>query len=394
MAKINYQLNSNIPEFKNFLGIVVILIIAFILNSRIENLQGGTTLSLSLWLGIAFGAVLQRSRFCFYCLSRDFIEFKNAKGLLGIVVALIIGTLGYHLIFGAFLIDPIAPRLPPNAHIAPVSWVLVLGSFSFGLGMAIAGSCISAQLYRLGEGLLSALIAFIGIIFGFIIAFLCWNSLYLKAIQQAPIVWFPHYLGYKGSIILQIILLIFLTLLLVKFHKKQKQINKIQKWWQIKWPTYVGGILVALIATVAFLRISPLGVTAEIGSIARTSANYFNILPVRLEGLDTLRGCLTIVKETLWSNNGLFIFGLVLGSFALATFSGDFKIQIPQTKESIRSFVGGILMGFGSMIALGCTVGTLLSGIMAASLSGWIFLIFCGTVLYLGCLFRKKYKFN
>ena len=103
MAKISYQLNNNIPAFKNFLGIVVILIIAFILNSQIENLQGGTALSLSLWLGIAFGAVLQRSRFCFYCLSRDFIELKNAKGLLGIIVALIIGTLGYHLIFGAFL---------------------------------------------------------------------------------------------------------------------------------------------------------------------------------------------------------------------------------------------------------------------------------------------------
>jgi len=151
MAKINYQSSNNIPTFKNFLGLIVILIIAFILNSKIENLQGGTALSLSLWLGIAFGAVLQRSRFCFYCLSRDFIELKNAKGLLGIVVALVVGTLGYHLIFGAFLIDPVAPRLPPNAHIAPVSWVLVLGSFSFGLGMAIAGSCISAQLYRLGE---------------------------------------------------------------------------------------------------------------------------------------------------------------------------------------------------------------------------------------------------
>jgi hypothetical protein len=337
---------------------------------------------------------LQRSRFCFYCIGKDFIELKNAKGLLGIVVALVVGTLGYHLIFGAFLIDPVAPRLPPNAHIAPVSWVLVLGSFSFGLGMAIAGSCISAQLYRFGEGLLSALIAFIGIIIGFVLAFLSWNFLYLKAIQQAPLVWFPHYLGYKGSIVLQITLLIFIALLLLKFHKKQKEISKIQKWWQIKWPTYVGGILVALIATVAFLRISPLGVTAEIGSIARTSAGYFNILPARLEGLDTLRGCLTIVKETFWSNNGLFIFGLVLGSFALATFSGDFKIQIPKIKESARSFVGGILMGFGSMIALGCTVGTLLSGIMAASLSGWIFLIFCGAGLYLGWLLRKKYKFN
>ena len=314
--------------------------------------------------------------------------------MLGIIVALIVGTLGYHLIFGAFLIDPIAPRLPPNAHIAPVSWVLVLGSFSFGLGMAIAGSCISAQLYRLGEGLLSAFISFFGILIGFILAFLSWNFLYLKAIQQAPLIWFPHYLGYKGSIILQIILLIFLSLLLLKFHKKQKIQNKIQRWWQVKWPTYVGGILVALIATIAFLRVSPLGVTAEIGSIARTSADYLNILPARLEGLDTLRGCLTIIKETFWSNNGLFIFGLVLGSLALATFSGDFKIQIPRIKESIRSLVGGILMGFGSMIALGCTVGTLLSGIMAASLSGWIFLIFCGLGLYLGWLLRKKYKLN
>ena len=42
-------------------------------------------------------------------------------------------------------------RLPPGAHIAPVSWVLGAGAFSFGVGMAIAGSCISAQFYRLGE---------------------------------------------------------------------------------------------------------------------------------------------------------------------------------------------------------------------------------------------------
>ena len=394
MAKINYQPYNNIPSLKNFSGIVLVLIIAFILNSNIENLQGGAALSLSLWLGIAFGAILQRSRFCFYCLSRDFIELKDAKGLLGIIVALIVGTIGYHLIFGAFLIEPITPRLPPNAHIAPISWVLILGSFSFGFGMAIAGSCISAQLYRLGEGLLSAIIAFIGIIIGFILAFLSWNFLYLKAIQQAPLIWFPHYFGYTGSIILQISLLIILALLLFKFHKTQKEKVNTQQWWKIKWPTYVGGILIALIATIAFLRVTPLGVTAEIGSIARTSAGYFNILPIRLEGLDILRGCLTIIKETFWSNNGLFIFGLVLGSFALATFSGDFKIQIPKIKESIRSFVGGILMGFGSMIALGCTVGTLLSGIMAASLSGWIFLLFCGTGLYLGWLLRKKYKLN
>ena len=391
MAKIKTIYNT-LPSFKDYLGIIIVLALSFSVNASIEDVQGGTALSLSLWLGLAFGAVLQRSRFCFYCVSRDFIELKDAKGLLGIITALIVGTIGYHLIFGAFLLEPIAPRLPPNAHIAPVSWVLILGSLSFGFGMAIAGSCISAQLYRLGEGLLSAIFAFLGIIIGFVLAFLSWNYLYLSSIQQAPLIWFPHYFGYQGSIIIQILLLTMLALVLVKLHKQQKEKKIIQQWWNAKWHTYVGGILVALIAIIAFLRVSPLGVTAEIGSIARTSAGYFNILPARLEGLDTLRGCITIIKETFWSNNGLFIFGVVLGSFALATFSGDFKIQIPKIKESTRSFVGGILMGFGSMLALGCTVGTLLSGIMAASLSGWIFLLFCGIGLYLGWLFRNKYK--
>ena len=391
MAKIKTIYNT-VPSFKDYLGIIIVLALSFSVNASIEDVQGGTALSLSLWLGLAFGAVLQRSRFCFYCVSRDFIELKDAKGLLGIITALIVGTIGYHLIFGAFLLEPVAPRLPPNAHIAPVSWVLIVGSLSFGFGMAIAGSCISAQLYRLGEGLLSAIFAFLGIIIGFVLAFLSWNYLYLSSIQQAPLIWFPHYFGYQGSIIIQILLLTMLALVLVKLHKQQKEKKIIQQWWNAKWHTYVGGILVALIAIIAFLRVSPLGVTAEIGSIARTSAGYFNILPVRLEGLDTLRGCITIIKETFWSNNGLFIFGVVLGSFALATFSGDFKIQIPKIKESTRSFVGGILMGFGSMLALGCTVGTLLSGIMAASLSGWIFLLFCGIGLYLGWLFRNKYK--
>ena len=391
MAKIKIIYNT-LPSLKDYLGIIIVLALSFSVNASIEDVQGGTALSLSLWLGLAFGAVLQRSRFCFYCVSRDFIELKDAKGLLGIITALIVGTIGYHLIFGAFLLEPVAPRLPPNAHIAPVSWVLILGSLSFGFGMAIAGSCISAQLYRLGEGLLSAIFAFLGIIIGFVLAFLSWNYLYLSSIQQAPLIWFPHYFGYQGSIIIQILLLTMLALVLVKLHKQQKDKKIIQQWWNVKWHTYVGGILVALIAIIAFLRVSPLGVTAEIGSIARTSAGYFNILPARLEGLDTLRGCITIIKETFWSNNGLFIFGVVLGSFALATFSGDFKIQIPKIKESTRSFVGGILMGFGSMLALGCTVGTLLSGIMAASLSGWIFLLFCGIGLYLGWLFRNKYK--
>ena len=380
---------TQIPGLSNFSGIGIVLIISWWIKFELEPIHS-EVVYLSLWIGIGFGVVLQRSRFCFYCLSRDFIEKKDARGLLGIVVSLIIGTIGYHFIFGAFLIDPVSPNLPPNAHISPVSLVLVLGSLSFGFGMSTAGSCISAQLYRLGEGLVSALVALVGIVIGFMIAFQLWNVLYLRIISDAPVIWFPHYIGYGGSIVLQLTLLISLAYFLFTFHKKQSE-DQNSVWWKIRWPTYVGGILVGLIAMIAFLRISPLGVTAEISSIAKITAGYFHIMPSRLEGLDTLRGCITMVKSSFWSNKGLFIFGLVLGSFASAIFAEDFNIQLPNRNEIVKSLIGGIFMGFGAMIALGCTVGNLLSGIMAASLSGWVFLIFCGLGLYLGWMVKNNY---
>lgn len=352
-------------------------------------------LSLSLWLGLLFGAVLQRSRFCFYCISRDFIETRDARGLLGVLAALALGTLGYHLVFGVFLQEPMAPRLPPGAHIGPVSWVLAVGALAFGLGMALAGSCISAQFYRLGEGLLAAPVALLGTAIGFILGFLSWNHLYLGTVQEAPIVWLPHHLGYGGSLTLQLAALGGLALLLWRWHRAPAlALSPSSLWWRLRWPTYAGGLLVAAIGVGAYLRIAPLGVTAELGSVARTLADHAGVLPARLEGLDTLRGCATVVKEALWSNNGIFVVALVLGAFAAATSAGDFRWRVPTVAEGARSFGGGVLMGWGAMVALGCTVGTLLSGIMAAALSGWVFALFCGLGLLAGWWLRHQAQGN
>jgi uncharacterized membrane protein YedE/YeeE len=39
----------------------------------------------------------------------------------------------------------------------------------------------------------------------------------------------------------------------------------------------------------------------------------------------------------------------------------------------LRGLIGGALLGWGTVIGLGCTVGTLLSGISAGAVSGWVF---------------------
>ncbi|WZB65180.1 YeeE/YedE thiosulfate transporter family protein [Achromobacter xylosoxidans] len=64
---------------------------------------------------------------------------------------------------------------------------------------------------------------------------------------------------------------------------------------------------------------------------------------------------------------------LVAGAWAAALAAGAFRPRRPTVREILRNFIGGILMGWGGMTALGCTVGTLLSGVMAGAASGWIF---------------------
>lgn len=347
----------------------------------------GRAFSFSLLSGALFGLLLQRSRFCFFCVTRDFIERRVPDGLLGLLAALAVGTLGYHALFGAFLPDPGSGRLPPDAHVGPLSWVLALAATVFGIGMAISGSCISAHLYRLGEGAFASLAALAGALLGFALGFLSWNPLYLASIQQAPVFWLPGLLGYGGSLLLQLVLLGALAAWLLRYRQPATGAPRFAGLWSLlfgtRWPTWVGGLLIGSLATLAYLRVGPLGVTAELGSLARTGADGLGWLPQRLEGLDGFSGCATVIKDSLLSNNGLFILGLVFAAWASALASGDFQPRLPAPREWLRNLLGGVLLGWGSMLALGCTVGTLLSGVMAGAASGWVFGVFCllGTLL-------------
>jgi hypothetical protein len=373
------------------IGLLVALII-FIW--QLGSVGEGRNLSFSLTLGVLFGIVLQRSRFCFFCITRDFIDQRDSRGLLGLIAALALGTLGYIAIFGAILPVPAGDRLPPDAHIGPVTWVLALAAWVFGAGMAISGSCISAHFYRLGEGTIASIFALVGALIGFMLGFQTWNFLYLNVLQEAKVIWLPNYLGYGGTLLVQLSILGLLAGLLTYWHKQPAAESTTSSGFfaqifEQRWPTYIGGILVAFIGTIAFFRIAPLGVTAELGSVARTFGSNWQWLPARLEGLDTFTGCATVIKETVFSNNGLFVLGLTISAWASALFAGQFKLELPRINAIVRNFSGGILMGWGAMTALGCTVGTLLSGIMAGALSGWVFAVFCLLGLWVTWLVRR-----
>lgn len=340
----------------------------------------GRPLPLSLALGAAFGIVLQQSRFCFWCIARDWFDQGDPRGVVGILAALAVGAVGYAAIFGAWVPNPFAGRLPPDAHVGPISVTMATGALVFGLGMAVSGSCISAHLYRLGEGAFGSLVALAGVLAGFVLGFLSWNTLYLWDIHRSVVIWLPAHLGHAGSLALTLGVLGAVALWLRRKPAPDPAPGR--------WPAVTGGLLVGFIATIAYLRVGPLGVTAELGSIARTGAGAADWLPVTLHGLDEFAGCATLIKETVLSRNGVFVIGLVLASLASATLAGQFRPVWPRPARLPRLFVGGLMLGWGAMVALGCTVGVLMSGVMAGALSGWVFLICCYAGGWLGWRLR------
>lgn len=358
----------------------------------LHNTPGrGAQTSFSLLVGAALGIVFERGRFCFFCIFRDWIEHKNSAGMFSVLAALATGSIGYVILFGLFLPNAGAGRLPPNAHIGPVSPALAAAGLAFGLGMAFSGACISGHLYRLGQGYSRAPFALFGSLIGFGLGFMTWYELYIATIVRSPVAWLPATFGYSGALILQLGVLLALAVVMWRWlpplpAREGGKITARAVWDAVirhRWNPLLTGVLVGLIGVFSYLRVEPLGVTAQLGSISRTVLNNQGVLADRLPGLDTFAGCATAVIQTI-SDNGVLIIALVLGSFAVALAGGRFKLSKLTLRGAVTALGGGVLMGWGSMIALGCTVGVLLSGISAFALSGWVFAISTFAGVFIG----------
>jgi hypothetical protein len=354
---------------------------AYLLSSNTET---GGRASFSLLIGLALGIVFERGRFCFFCIFRDSIESRKNSGFLSVIVALAVGAIGYAIVFGMYLPDTSGEYLPPGAHIGPTSWVLAIAALAFGFGMALSGACISGHLYRIGQGSLRAIPALIGALIGFGLGFITWNTLYLRAIQEAPTLWLPHYIGYAGSLAVTLAALGVIAYFLLKSNTESapERASGLAV-LRSKFSPATTGALVGIIGTIAYMRIEPLGVTRQLSVISRKAFEKQSLLPETINGLDTLAGCVGLVTETI-TNNGWLIIGFVLASFAAALSGNRFKFEIPTVRNSSTALIGGILMGWGSMTALGCTVGVLLSSTQAFAVSGWVFFLFSFLGVYLG----------
>ena len=156
------------------------------------------------WItGLAFGFILQRSKFCFAAALRDPFLVGSTVLSKALLISIALTTIGFTAIkYGSYINGQ---EIPGQNVVISISPALIIGGILFGIGMVLAGGCASGILMRSGEGFLTQIIALVFFIIGSTWGahdFGWWNE---KFISKGIKVFLPDIFGWFGAVIIQLL---------------------------------------------------------------------------------------------------------------------------------------------------------------------------------------------
>ncbi|MBX9776136.1 MAG: YeeE/YedE family protein [Xanthobacteraceae bacterium] len=306
---------------------------------------------LGLVLGFALGFVARRGRFCTLGAIEDAVYGRDPRRLQAWMLAAAVAIAGVHAL-------EITGHLDLSRSIytgARIEWGgAVIGGLLFGLGMALVGTCGFGTLLRLGGGDLKSLVTF------FVMAFTAMATMrgmtgLLRVYSIEPLSYqmagsisqrIPDLLGLAGSTALLMSFVIAAAIGIVACKNG---------FLRSGWPAITG---VAI------------GIIIVLGWWATGSAGFDPFDTRRVESFSFVAP----LGETLlyvMLASGLrpdfpvgAVLGVLLGAFLAARSAGQFRWEAPDdAREMKRHLLGAVLMGFGGIAALGCTIGQGITGV-------------------------------
>ena len=201
------------PSRRPFLGLFVVLLIFVAV--IVYSVYDMSNFAVLLLFGVVFGIIFQRSRLCFAAGFRDIFAARDTKLLRWILVAEMVGMIGFSILkFNGYL--------DSNHFVFPTGINSIAGGFIFGIGMVIAGGCGSGILWRSAEGYVRHWFAVIG---GMLAAG-SWVLLYGAKVGEGWLygdpVFLPDVYGWPGALVLGFGILIAFYIILVLVEVKKK----------------------------------------------------------------------------------------------------------------------------------------------------------------------------
>jgi len=337
------------------------------------------------WSGFAlafvFGAVANKTNFCTMGAVSDVVHMGHWGRMRMWLLAIAVALAGSNTLHMLGLVD-----LSKSIYLRPtLPWVsFIVGGLCFGVGMTLASGCANKNLIRIGGGSMRSLVVvtFIGIA-----AYMTLKGLFgqwrVTVLDQLAIdlsnagvktQGFPELLAAatglaEKSARLLLVAAIAGGLLLFILKDRRFRQNRNQM---------LGGLIVGLIVTAGWYVTGHLGYGEKPETLETV---YFGTNTKTIESLSFVAPtAYSLELLLLWTDRSLAVTfgiasvgGVIFGSFAYAITAGHFRWDgFISTADTCNHIVGGILMGFGGVTALGCTVGQGVSGLSTLALGSFI----------------------
>ncbi len=332
-----------------------------------------TTVLLGGWIvAFAFGAIASRSNFCTMGAVADVVNMGHWGRARSWLLALAVAVLGSNLMYMAGWVD-----LSQSVYHRPViPWLsLLAGGAVFGIGMTLAGGCPNKNLVRLGQGSMRALVV---LVFLGLAGYMTLKGIFAQCRSD-----------YLDPVVLDVSGLGLRTLSIPSLLSSGTG-WPLEQSVMASMVLVAGGLLMFVLADRDF-RSQPgqvasataLGllitagwyITGHLGygeSEETLETVYFATNTRTLESL-TFVGPVAYTLELLmlWSDKSLHatfgiatVAGVVMGSLAVSLSGKSFRVEgFASVDDLQRHLTGAVLMGFGGVTSIGCTIGQGLSGL-------------------------------
>ncbi|MBP9905081.1 MAG: YeeE/YedE family protein [Rhodoferax sp.] len=332
-------------------------------------------------LAFVFGAVASKSNFCTMGAISDVVNMEHWGRVRMWLLAIAVAMIGANWLHSAGMID-----LTKSVYQRPaLPWLsMVVGGVLFGVGMTMSGGCANKNLIRVGAGSLRSVVV---LVFLGLSAYMTLKGLFgqWRAGFLDPVTLDLSKLGMTNQSLSQLLakltgmaeqtaLLLTLAVLVLAilafvFKDKRFRGNLIQ---------VVASVILGLLVVAAWYLSGHIGYgenqetleTVYFATNSRTIESFSFVAPVSFSLELLMLWTDTSTRMTFGIATAL---GVVMGSFVYAISTKQFRWEGFASIDDLKTqLIGAILMGFGGVTAIGCTVGQGMSGVSTLAIGSFI----------------------
>jgi hypothetical protein len=347
-------------------------------------------------LGVIFGFFANKTNFCTMGAISDVVNMGDwgrlRAWLLAIAVA-IIGTnyLAYSGTINIAKTIYTGQSLPWLAHI--------VGGHDFGIGLTLASGCGNKTLVRVGGGNLKAVVVFIYMAYAAqltlrgVFAPIRVNLLQASAVTaQLPTnQTLPHLFGASFGLDLATAQMAFALAIggaLIAFAVFNKQ------FWENK-DNLLAGLVLGAVVVAGWYVTGKIGFAEDPDTLQDIAFGTNSKLAESMSFIAP--SAYTIELWAMWTDTSTVVtwgvatvFGVGLGSFLYAVATHAFRWEhFVSAQDMFRHIIGGTLMGFGGVTAMGCTIGQGITGFSTLSVGS----IITFAAIVVGAAATMKYEY-